>query len=423
MSVYPVKNRRGELTGVWAYDLVFQGNRYKGRTRDFNEAMEAERRIKQGLEPEPPPPRPVVAPAVVEAIYTLQDLWKDNRRRIRDHKSAKSTEQRLSFVMEFLGWQTDITTVRTRDLDRFVQHLEQTKQGRSGVLSPKTINRYLAAFQACMTWAHEREYIKAMPKFPRFDEGEGRIHTVSHDDEARMDHWLRTAETQDNHSFEDVARVQALLLGMGFRINELLSITADNLIEDADGLWVQLYGADTKTGYGREVPVPKPLEESLRAFVTEGWPHYRRILKALKRAREALGITAPISPHVYRHTTATRLDKAGKGSGVIGKILGHRSPATTAKYIHPDKDSLRSALESPAGGGLVGDFSTKSNKTDFDQFLKKPSKALENQGFLGGGLARNRTGVQGFAGSAVNGSAASEPTENTRIPPRPEDCT
>lgn len=53
-----------------------------------------------------------------------------------------------------------------------------------------------------------------------------------------------------------------------------------------------------------------------------------------------------LSPHRFRHTIATDLMKQPKSNRHIVKdLLGHRSIATTLKYVHVDVEQVRHALE------------------------------------------------------------------------------
>jgi integrase len=58
---------------------------------------------------------------------------------------------------------------------------------------------------------------------------------------------------------------------------------------------------------------------------------------------------ADVRIHDLRHTHASVGVAAGLGRPIIGKLLGHSQPSTTARYAHLDADPLRSASEVIAG--------------------------------------------------------------------------
>ena len=49
--------------------------------------------------------------------------------------------------------------------------------------------------------------------------------------------------------------------------------------------------------------------------------------------------------HDCRHTFATRLIQAGVDLYTVQRLLGHKSPAMTARYAHHSTESLRSPVE------------------------------------------------------------------------------
>jgi integrase len=59
---------------------------------------------------------------------------------------------------------------------------------------------------------------------------------------------------------------------------------------------------------------------------------------------KAAGITEA-RMHDLRHTYASVLASAGLSLPVIGALLGHSQPATTARYSHLFDDPLRAATE------------------------------------------------------------------------------
>jgi integrase/recombinase XerD len=57
------------------------------------------------------------------------------------------------------------------------------------------------------------------------------------------------------------------------------------------------------------------------------------VRRLLSRLGEAAGIEKRVHPHGLRHTHAAQLRAEGIDIGIISKQLGHRSIATTARYL------------------------------------------------------------------------------------------
>ena len=86
-----------------------------------------------------------------------------------------------------------------------------------------------------------------------------------------------------------------------------------------------------------------PLGEPLR---------YHNAKKLCERLSETVGFT--VSPHMFRHSAATRWLESGTPRDVVQTLLGHVSPASMSVYFHPTNETMRAAVErtrlTPVGG-------------------------------------------------------------------------
>jgi len=57
------------------------------------------------------------------------------------------------------------------------------------------------------------------------------------------------------------------------------------------------------------------------------------------------GLDRRVTPHMFRHATATELLARGASIDVVKELLGHSSIRATEVYLHPDVDALRAAVD------------------------------------------------------------------------------
>jgi integrase len=112
---------------------------------------------------------------------------------------------------------------------------------------------------------------------------------------------------------------------------------------------------DTKAGRIHYVPLSAPAMTLLRGIPRiDGNPHILpgakpgahlvNIALPWNRVRQAAGV-ADVRLHDLRRTVGSWLAQAGNSLHLIGRILNHSNPATTAVYARFGQDSVRAAME------------------------------------------------------------------------------
>ncbi|THD58770.1 MAG: DUF4102 domain-containing protein [Bradyrhizobium sp.] len=162
--------------------------------------------------------------------------------------------------------------------------------------------------------------------------------------------------TKQERQFADIIR---LLLLTGARRGEVLGMRWSAL-DLTKGIWTKP-AAETKQASLHVVPLSEPVVTLLKAiergkseFVfpsdsTTG--HVVEISKAWWKLRESAGLS-DLRIHDLRHSFASYLASSGASLPLIGALLGHSNPTTTARYAHLFMDPQRAAAEKVAA--IVG---------------------------------------------------------------------
>ena len=341
MSIYPERHRdTGRFTGVWIVETTCGGgHKRRARADSFAEAEALEAKLMGNPEPEAKP-----------EVYCMRDLDREAEGKgWRDQKDALRSSRRWKKMLVMIGPKTPVASVRKPQLEDIVTKL------RDKQFDNKTINRYLAGVSAMLRWAWESDKIAGMPPVPWQTESKGRRAWLP---ERLTDAFIAHVEEHAGAAY--AFAVEALLL-TGMRWSELENLEPSEVEDDVVHL------SRTKTSRPRSIPVPEGFGDSLRAFLSLQPPSYRRLLDACTEASEALQIEPKVTPHVLRHTVATRLTSAGVPSLTVAKILGHESIATTKGYAHHEVQTLRAAMSTMTRGNrgamrLAGLGKTQQNQ-------------------------------------------------------------
>lgn len=177
------------------------------------------------------------------------------------------------------------------------------------------------------------------------------------------DELRRLTEALAVHPNRLAANAVRLLLLTGARRGEVLGATWDQF-DLAAGVWTKP-SSHTKQKREHRVPLSAPAQQLLAEMKAEAELRAEKMKREISRyvfparvgdgpmveiktAWAALCKAAGLSGvriHDLRHTYASLLASAGLSLPIIGALLGHTQPGTTARYAHLFDDPLRAATE------------------------------------------------------------------------------
>jgi integrase len=176
----------------------------------------------------------------------------------------------------------------------------------------------------------------------------------------RPDELARLAAALDQHAEQTSADAIRLMLLTGARRGEVLGATW-SMFDLEHGIWIKP-SAHTKQRREHRVPISAATIDLLRRllatatgpylFPGRNGGHLTDIKKTWQAVRSAASLP-DVRLHDLRHTYASLLASAGQSLPIIGALLGHTQPQTTARYAHLLDDPLRAATEH-VGSLLIG---------------------------------------------------------------------
>ena len=214
---------------------------------------------------------------------------------------------------------------------------------------PRKANLTLAILSKLISWALDHGYRAEDKPNPckgikRFREN-SRERYLGTAEIARLMTVLDTLDATQAEVPHVTAAIRLLLL-TGARLSEITTLRWDWVDLDTATLWLP----DSKTGK-KTIRLNAEAVAVLRAVPREvGNPHVIighlagshlvNLQKPWRRIRALAGIE-DVRIHDLRHSFASIAINAGASLAMVGKLLGHSQPQTTARYAHLADDPLR----------------------------------------------------------------------------------
>jgi integrase/recombinase XerD len=259
----------------------------------------------------------------------------------------------MDHLKRLLGHKVYVEALTRADIEDYKAARSQERgpgRAREGI-QPRTVNFEVSVLRTFFNYLIRERELKIVNPCAHFKplrdaaaKAYGRAPVYSEDEVGRL---LAVCDGADRAAF-------ATLLLTGLREQELCYLTWDDvqLEKGQECLLVRSKPGFTPKDYEeREIPLPVDVGDLLRKlprtspwlFPSASGGREGHLLRRLKRVALRAGVENA-TLHKFRHTYATRLLENGADIVTVQRLLGHSDLDTTRRYLNPDVELKRAAV-------------------------------------------------------------------------------
>lgn len=270
--------------------------------------------------------------------------------------SSNTVRAYIGDVFTFLIWADnlnvdEINTKKFSEYLYFIQKINYTKT---------TVARKIASIRAFYKFLYQEEIIDSNPadaiRAPKRPKS-----LPDFMSEEEVENILRNVKIETPAGYRNRVILELLWVS-GMRISELSGLNYENLNLEQNEIKVLGKGAKE-----RIVLIPDKTKENLKNYIDNvsdlicktkktlqsplfiNYNGFRlqnqSIRKALNEVVQKIELPKKVTPHVFRHSFATRMLENGADLRIVQELLGHASISNTQIYTHISNSRLKSVYE------------------------------------------------------------------------------
>jgi integrase len=340
-----IRLRKGPRGVTYHAQVRLSGHRpvtksFETKTAAKEWARETEEKLSKGELADSESERRTLYDACEQYLKTHPDISRDHARLVR---WWRDTYGRRTLAKVTAPWLTQVRDELAAGTYLVGPKNQRSKRKRKG----GTVNRTITYLRTVTAYAAEIGWMARSPKVKKLNEGK-RIRYLSDDEIKRLTDALQASPEPVMLPFVYCA------ISSGARAGELLHLEWKDVdlkagtatihkSKNSDGrkLYIRGRALEYLKEYGkvRDLKVPGVFLLNSRAPLT-----HSRYGKLFREALEAAKI-GDFRFHDLRHTSASLLAQSGATLLEIQQVLGHRTPAMTARYAHLTESHVESVVD------------------------------------------------------------------------------